>query len=482
MCSWPAKYYAHWRARDATTPTLRDNHDAPPERLLQAIWQHQRLRRDQLSTLDGQPLRVLHPGFVSVEGGPDFRGAMLRLGAAQPVSGDVELDVRAASWLEHGHAHNPAFEKVVLHVIWDGEHCNSNRPTIALKTFLDAPLLALASEYEHDSIRSLPAALQGKCCAPLQKLDAPAGTELLWQAALVRLHLKADQFANRARQAGWEQALWEGLFRALGYKHNTWPMQHLAECRKHWLGESKSVAQIQARLLGLSGLLPTELLGAKKGADEYVRQVWDYWWRDQDEFATDALPRSTWRFHGLRPANHPQRRLALAAHWLCRKGFVAQIEQWCQPGAKSDSGLLGLTRILATPTDDFWSWHWTLNSARLPKPQPLLGPARTTDLAINVVLPWLMARAIQGDNARLAQEIESRYRAWPASEDNAVLKLARQRLLGGNLRRHQNLKTAAAQQGLLQIVRDFCAQSNAICEGCQFPELVDGFQKNGIQS
>jgi Ni,Fe-hydrogenase III component G len=31
---------------------------------------------------------------------------------------------------------------------------------------------------------------------------------------------------------------------------------------------------------------------------------------------TCILPRPAWKFHGLRPANHPQRRLALAAHWL----------------------------------------------------------------------------------------------------------------------------------------------------------------------
>jgi len=30
------------------------------------------------------------------------------------------------------------------------------------------------------------------------------------------------------------------------------------------------------------------------------------------------------------------------------------------------------------------------------------------------------------------------------------------------------------QQGLLQIVRDFCAHSNALCENCRFPELVRG--------
>jgi hypothetical protein len=65
---------------------------------------------------------------------------------------------------------------------------------------------------------------------------------------------------------------------------------------------------------------------------------------------------------------------------------------------------------------------------------------------------------------------EHRYFNWPAAGDNSLLRMARQRLLGGA--KTGTLKGAAAQQGLLQILRDFCDHSNAICENCQFPELA----------
>jgi len=104
------------------------------------------------------------------------------------------------------------------------------------------------------------------------------------------------------------------------------------------------------------------------------------------------------------------------------------------------------------------------------KPQPLLGAARATDLAVNVILPWLWSRANEGKNEALRQKIEQRFFAWPAAEDNSLLKLARQRLLGGAGRKV--LKSAVAQQGLLQIVRDFCDQSSAVCDACRFPDLV----------
>ena len=114
-------FYAQWRLRAGVASVLHDDRDSPPERLLQAIWQHQRLRRDQLRTLDGEAVRVLHPGFGSVEGGPDFRGAVVQIGDAAPRSGDVEVDIRTSGWRAHGHDRNPAFQNVFLQVVWDAE-------------------------------------------------------------------------------------------------------------------------------------------------------------------------------------------------------------------------------------------------------------------------------------------------------------------------------------------------------------------------
>ena len=89
------------------------------------------------------------------------------------------------------------------------------------------------------------------------------------------------------------------------------------------------------------------------------------------------------------------------------------------------------------------------------------------------MLPWLWIRAREGRSEKILREVERRFLAWPAAEDNSLLKLARQRLLATSSPRV--LKGAAQQQGLIQIVRDFCEHSNAVCADCRFPELVRGF-------
>ena len=466
-------FYAAWRENHRATSLLRDGNPTPPEHLLQAIWCHQRIKRDQLKTAAGETVRVLHPGFASTEGGPDFRGAVLQISGRPAIAGDVEIDLQPAGWHAHGHDKNPNFKNVILQVVWATAKPNPDVPgVLALKNVLDAPLAELGLALENEP--GLPGALRGKCSAPLGELGEARRSELLHAAAKVRLENKAKAILARAKYTGWEQALWEYLFRALGYKHNVWPMQNLAETKPRWARGTGSPFEIQARLLGVSGLLPDDLTRPQKSSDSFLRRAWDCWWRDRDEFSDCVLPCAAWKFHGLRPANHPQRRLALASHWLASEGFVGRIEDWACGDVPNKNLLPSVQNIFQIDRDEFWSWHWTFKSARMPRPQPLLGEARVTDLAVNVVLPWLWVRAKEGGNEKILREVEQRYFRWPLAEDNSVLKLARQRLLGTSS--VKILGGAAQQQGLMQIVRDFCEHSNAVCADCRFPELVAGFK------
>jgi hypothetical protein len=442
---------------------------------MQLVWQHQRMQRGKFRTLDGAPLAVLHPGFWNREAGPDFRGAVLRFGDGAPVTGDVEVDREAGGWKAHGHAGNPAFGKVILHVVWEagaGAGLASKLPTLAMGRFLDAPMEDLM-EWAKVSGTPWPEEWRGQCCAPLRSLPAEALNSLLEQAARARLERKGKALGNRAKEAGWEQALREGLFRGLGYKKNAWPMQCVAEILARIELPPGSALVWQARLLGVGGLLPEEVAGHTETARRYLKQVWDHWWRERELFDGMVLPRQVWVYHGQRPGNHPQRRLALAAHWLAAEGLKEALDKWFE---KADSaGSKGkfareLMEVLQGRTDAFWSRHWTLRAKPLPKAQPLLGLDRTGDLAMNTLLPWFWMRGAARQKPEEVAKAEALYLAWPKGEDNAVLKLARERLLGTGSDRE--FGTAASQQGLLQIVGDFCTQAGSLCAECRFPELA----------
>jgi hypothetical protein len=475
----PDQIYAAWRARLSRTVALHEAPQGlPSERFLQTLWQHQRLRREDLTTLDRRPVRILHPGFWNHEAGPDFRDALVQFDQDFPRGGDIEIDLLTSGWHSHGHDRNPAYARVILHVVWDATQPGAaTPPTLALKSHLDSPLDELRHWLGVDA--TLPEHLAGRCLAPLRALPDEEVAELLRQAAHVRLRRKGQELAARARETGWEQALREGLFGGLGYKHNVWPMRRLAELLPHLLDPraTPNAFELHTRLLGVSGLLPHEVGGTRPATDRYLRAAWDLWWRDKAAFDPIALPQGIWRLHGSRPANHPQRRLALATQWLAGGDLARNLETWLARDLPDRALHPTLFELLCGQPDPFWSWHWNLRTPRLAEPRPLLGPRRATDLAVNVVLPWLWMRAVVGQNEQLRSVAEHRYFAWPAAEDNAMLRLARQRMLSGG--RRGLFRRAASQQGLLQIERDFCEQSNALCHHCPLPEWIEALGCRG---
>lgn len=462
--------YAVWREQALKGFILREGEDLP-ERALQVIWQQQRLKSD-LKLGDGRRLRVLHPGFWNYEAGPDFRDAVVRIGDKPPIRGDVEVDVELSGWRAHGHDTNPSFSNVVLRVVWKLPRHNCDG-VFALQPHLDSPWPKLKEWALNEPVGDLPARLRGTCCEPLRSMSESQRGELLDQAALVRLQLKASQLDARARQVGWDQALLEGLFAGLGYKRNAWPMRQVARAMnelKLKRADSGNETVRLALLLGIAGLMPDDWSRSDQRRSQYLAELWSAWWRLREAARDHSLPLEMWRFSGVRPSNRPERRLALAAQWLHATDLPKRIEDWCGNNVPTRQATGQLREILGQKSPSFFDDHCTFSAKPLARKAPLIGAARLTDLAVNTVLPWLHARARAGRNRKLISRIENLYLTWPKSEDNSLLRLARQRLLGA--RSVRALKTAGHQQGLIQIVRDFCAHTDSLCTGCPFPDYV----------
>lgn len=470
--------YEQWRRDTFAAFVCNEGGGDVPERALQVIWQQQRLR-PELRLGDGRLVKVWHPGFWNYEAGPDFRDAMIQIGNEPVRRGDVEVDVELSGWRAHGHDRNPAFSNTVLRVVF-ALPVGSEESVLPLKPHLDASWSSLLEWAMMEPAGELTNRLQGNCCAPLRSLGDDGIIVLLDDAALVRLRTKASMFCARAKHCGWEQSLKEGLFAGLGYKQNVWPMRRLAES----IGEVRSSAAandsetvIHALLLGLGGLMPAEWRGDDDARDRHLEELWSVWWRLRDSVGSSGLPDGLWRFSGVRPANRPERRLALAAQWLADGGLISEIEDWCEELPNRKDVVNSLRKILSQRGESFWDDHHTFASDAMAKAAPLIGGERINELAVNAVLPWLFARAQAGRNQALVRRIETRFQSWPKSADNSVLRLARQRLLG--TRSSRMFKTAAHQQGLLQIVRDFCARSDAVCTNCPFPNYVERLAVEG---
>ena len=85
------------------------------EALYQYLWRH-RLMGRRLSTVGGEEVRVIDPGVLNTDAGPDFFNAKVRIGSQQ-WAGNVEIHVKASDWYRHGHDRDPAYGNVILHVV-----------------------------------------------------------------------------------------------------------------------------------------------------------------------------------------------------------------------------------------------------------------------------------------------------------------------------------------------------------------------------
>lgn len=249
------------------------------ERVIQRIWARGDFCQEDLRTTAGQDLEVLEPGRWNHQEGPDFKEARLRLDGKE-LRGDVEIHFKPADWLAHGHEANPNFERVVLHVVLQpdgGPLCRTRSgrelPTLVLLPLLDRDLESHAMD---DALLDLERVNELAWVDDFLALEESERLRRLDQAAAQRWRQKLAFARKRLAVHGWEEACHLSILEVLGYARNRAPMHRIA--------------------------LEHPRADFAAGID------------------VDALYRSQegrWKRQGLRPANHPKKRLLQYAE-ICR--------------------------------------------------------------------------------------------------------------------------------------------------------------------
>ncbi len=426
--------------------TTRVREEAQPigELAWQARWFSGACGRE-FTTTDGESVQISNFGEWNREAGPDFVGCTVRREGIEN-HGAIEVDLDASGWEQHRHATNPAYENVVLHVIVRRPSKRHFSRTIGHR---NVPQVCLA---EHQPVEpeweSSAPARPGQCSGPLHELPQDKLLELLSVAAHRRIERKAAELAAMMQTRGTDAALYEAVAMTLGYKGNQLPFRLLAQ-RVPLATAAKP--QGEALLFGLAGFLerPEPPPGP---ARTKAAALWASWWKQRGMCTTTILPRTAWKLSGVRPANHPLRRLGALA-------VIAR--RWRRVRAALESGDAEiLQKVLGGLEHPFWSFHATWQSPRRAAPLALLGTDRIREVHANVVLPLACARGTLQPWQDLA-----------AGSPNAVLRVVSARLFGGPLPARLP-RRLFVHQGLLQIHADFCQSCRGDCARCRFPGLV----------
>ena len=379
----------------------------------------------------GQSIEILSPGQWNREPGPDFVGAKLRLDGAER-EGDIELDREAADWERHGHATNPAYGKVVLHVFF-----SRGRRSFFTRNFRHEEIPQVCLEASETMAPRAPRSslLQPGAAAPgTTGLSDAEVFELVDAAAHYRLARKRQAWLRTVELHGFEETLFQALAAGLGYKNNKLPF--LLTAQRVGIARAAS-PEGEAILFGVAGFL--EQLDYDSAAREvrcYVRELWEMWWRIRSAYDRLILPPETWSFAALRPTNHPHRRLGALAVVARRFGHLAAAVQ----AANAQHFL----ECLESFEHSFWNERFSLRGEPLKHPASLVGEQRAADLAANILAP--------AAPAELGMKILHSLRPGPPSSK------ARKALvgLGAPAEVSRELcRSAWGQQGLLQVAEDF---------------------------
>ena len=245
------------------------------ETLLQKIWHQGDFGQHKLTTLEGLPLRIHNRGTWNRLEGPDFKQAEIEVDG-QHLVGDIEIHFYARDWFRHKHDRNAHFKDVSLHVVLFDPSPKEQalfqaQTNPRFHTLVFLPLL----EQDIEAYAMQEAFLAIERSTDTEQLDAwmlltpQQRRSALRDKARHRWEQKVIFAQQRLEQTNWNEACHQACLETLGYRRNRTPMVHLAT--RFPLAEM-----------------------ARQG-----RQAEDYF----------ALVKEDWKLAGLRPANHPLRRL-----------------------------------------------------------------------------------------------------------------------------------------------------------------------------
>jgi hypothetical protein len=428
----------------------------PPELELQALWFAGAFGRD-FRTHSGKSVRIVQFGEWNRGAGPDFIHAAVEIDG-ELCTGPLEIDPDSSAWEAHGHSTNPAFRDVVLHVVFEAD---TRRNFIRTSDHREVPQVLITGMQLSDALnrpmREVAIAHPGRCLSPLKYLS-PRGIEsLLDEAALHRANLKAARWLKTADAHGRDAALFQTTAETLGYHGNSLAMRLVAQ--RAPLAQLKAEGDAaESVLFGTAGFLTPGLHEqAPAETREYLRTLWDLWWKNRARFEVAPARAIPWKPHGQRPANHPHRRLgALAA-------LVMAWPQYRRLALARPFAVKPLVDFLQALDHPFWDLHHTLTSSASARRVAVFGRAHALELVANHLAPLAIHEG--GMTFRSYQKLRN-------SAPNDKVKRCALRLFGSLKAAQPWTRRICHHQALLQVYQDFCLEDFTDCHECPFPEQL----------
>ncbi len=369
------------------------------EDLLYYVWTLKTFDHQNLQTTDRSKLDILQSGHRNHDSGPDFHQARIAI-ANQVWAGHIEMHVKSSDWLKHGHDRDPAFQNVVLHVVYENDR------EIRLPNGEPLPCLELKGRINKSIIENYTALLQAKTwipCADNQRPISDLALSSWYERVLVERLARKTANINlelSKTENDWEEVFYRKLARNFGFKVNGEIFERLANSLPHRLlmKHKDKLHDLEALLLGQAGLLADV-------EDDYGKALRETYTFLSRKYDLTPLDRHLWKFMRLRPANFPTIRIAQFAILLFKSSHLFS-------KMLAAKNYREIAHLFSSDVSPYWKTHYAFDKPS-PKRTKKLGASSIQLLVINTVVPFLFLYGYQQKNdkfkdkaLRLLEEIK----------------------------------------------------------------------------
>lgn len=348
------------------------------EKLMQYVWKHRLWRSEDMVTNTGKKVRVVDPGLLNTDAGPDFFNAKIEIDGHMWV-GNVEMHYRATDWKRHRHDSDKAYDSVILHVV-----AKDDAPVRRTNGELIPQLvLEVSPQFNADYASLVGATIEVPCATKIKQVPHLTIVEWVEGLAFERLHGKVERIHQSldSFNGSWEDVCYVTLARNFGFGINNDAFERLARRTPlRLLGKhSDSVLQIEALLFGQAGMLDAQ----KPGMDSYYNQLCTEYAFLSNKFQLTPMEKESWKLFRIRPQNFPYRRIAMLAQFI--EGGFRMMNRILEAEGEKE-----MRALFEVELSGYWTKHYTFGKPN-ERATATLSRSSIDIILINTVAPLLYA-------------------------------------------------------------------------------------------
>jgi hypothetical protein len=277
------------------------------EQFLYHIWDGQHLKK-KLKTITEEKIEVIFPGNWNTNRGPDFKNAVIKIDG-KIKHGDVEIHRKSNEWKLHKHNEDPNFNSVILHVVYlfnekipyTIKEDSEKIPIFEMKSFLDENIKKLLEKYSEEEF--VP---QAEKCLINENHTEKEIERFIYSLGVKRIEKRKNRLNTELLFIDFNQMIYSGIFRGLGYSKNKFQMEKLSEELNYHLLKTLFENKIPPQTILSILLFSSNLIKPFSSFHKKYQNLYDEF-QKQNVFKTDL--NINWNLFRIRPSNHPVNRI-----------------------------------------------------------------------------------------------------------------------------------------------------------------------------